>query len=128
MYARWKNSSLSKAKDSTGKHFHVEVAKMGGFFKGNNSGYPVMLHGNESVWPEGKLGNLLKDVQKLSIDQYKDEIMNKLENSSITGTPMNPTVDTGQLITMLSDKLDDVLDILEKSYNTQDELLNYSKV
>lgn len=112
--------------ESSGSHFHVEVARLGGMFSGPKAGYPVMLHGNESVWPENKLAGLLKDVQKTSIDQYKEDIVTEMKNST-TSIASTSGVDNSALINVMSTKLDDILSVLEKSFNTQDELLTYSR-
>ena len=37
-------------------------------FNGPRGGYPVELHGKESVWPENKLTELLSDVKKQSLE------------------------------------------------------------
>lgn len=111
---------------TTGKHFHVEVAKFGGLFNGPSAGYPVMLHGNESVWPENKLAGLLKDVQKTSIDQYKEDIVTEMRNSASSISSSSGS-DNSALISLMANKLDDMISILERSYSTQDELLTYTK-
>lgn len=119
-----------KTKDTTGPHFHLEVAKFGGVFSGPDKGYPVMLHGkNESAWPEAELKKLLKDVQKSSLSQYKEQLMAEMGLSTPTneggvGSENNRLVSA---LNSFSSKLDSVIARLDKSNNIQDELLTYTR-
>jgi len=119
-----------KSSESTGRHFHLEVAKYGGLFNGPDKGYPVMLHGkNESAWPEAELKKLLKDVQKSSLSQYKDQLMAEMGLSTPT-TETGVTSENTKLVAALNTfnaKLDDVISRLDKSNNIQDELLTYTR-
>ena len=119
-----------RTKDSTGPHFHLEVAKYGGLFSGPDKGYPVMLHGkNESAWPEAELKKLLKDVQKSSLSQYKEQLMAEMGLSTPTnegGTGSENTHLVSALNTF-SAKLDTVISRLERSNSIQDDLLTYTR-
>jgi len=113
----------------SGRHLHVEVAKYGGLFSGPDKGYPVMLHGkNESAWPEAQLKSLLKDVQKSSLAQYKNQLMSEMGLSTST-TDMGTGTDNKLVsaFTNFSNKLDDVINRLERSNSIQDELLTYTR-
>jgi len=111
---------FSDKNDQTkGGHFHVEVARKGGLFKGPDTGYPVILHGEELITP-----------------------MNKVQNVTKTEISSLPTMDSGsgsdsgessisllaEMIEMLSDKLDTMIDRLDTSNSIQDDLLKYSRV
>lgn len=56
----------------------IPKAKDGAGLSGPMSGYPVIAHGNESVWPDEELRNTLRQVQQTSLAQYKDELMGAL--------------------------------------------------
>jgi hypothetical protein len=88
-----------------------------------------MLHGkNESAWPEAQLKSLLKDVQKSSLAQYKNELMSEMGLSTPTndmGTGTNNNLVSA--FTNFSNKLDDVINRLERSNSIQDELLTYTR-
>jgi hypothetical protein len=110
---------------STGGHFHVEVARHGGLFSGKDAGYPVMLHGkNESVWPEKDLKSFMKDVQKTSLEQYKQELMTQI-------VPGGTTSDTGSKLAdafnMFSNKLDSLISEQRNNNSIQAEILTYSR-
>lgn len=118
-----------KNDNTKGGHFHVEIARRGGFFQGPEAGFPVMLHGaqKESVWPERDLKEMLGDVQKTSLEQYKDKIMNDINvdvTSRSTSTDNTPIIDA--LMTFI-EKADVMIDELRRSNNTQQELLTYTK-
>ena len=113
-----------------GKHFHVEVAKFGGLFRGPEQGYPVMLHGKESAWPEDKLKGLLNDVKKASIDQYKEDLMSDMGLRPGSSTAPTMQQDNTQMVdafTVFNRKLDDLVSLMSRSTNIQDELLTYTR-
>ena len=123
-----------KGDSTTGGHFHLEVAREGGLFKGPNSGYPVMLHGkNESAWPEQKLQGLLQDVEKSSVEKYKQELMDKMglsEFNNSTQTASLASGDTKQmedLFNRMISKFDTLISLQDKSNNISDELLTYTR-
>lgn len=123
-----------KGDSTTGGHFHLEVAREGGLFKGPNSGYPVMLHGkNESAWPEQKLQGLLQDVEKSSVEKYKQELMDKMglsEFSKSNQTSSFTSGDTKQmedLFNRMISKFDTLISLQDKSNNITDELLTYTR-
>jgi hypothetical protein len=120
-----KNEYKERSGGWTGGHFHVEVAKQGGLFSGKDAGYPVMLHGkNESVWPEKDLKTFMKDVQKTSLEQYKQELMSQI-------VPGGTTSDTGSKLAdafnMFSNKLDTLISEQRNNNSIQSEILTYSR-
>jgi hypothetical protein len=115
------------SKGATGPHIHAQIqARFGGSFSGPNSGYPVELHGRESVWPEHKLQSLVSSVKKDSIEEYKSTLLDKTSGTSSTSND-SPSVII-DLISMLSDKLDAVVSKLSDGNDIQDQLLKYSRV
>jgi muramidase (phage lysozyme) len=105
--------------------------KTGGFFAGSPSGYPVLLHGNESVWPEQELRKLLNDVQKTSLEQYKEQMMTDMKNQPTIPKVESAIRDDSVIISAFntfSKKLDEVVNYLDKGNSIQSELLNYTKL
>jgi hypothetical protein len=109
----------------TNENFSGEVGKHGGLFSEKDAGYPVMLHGkNENVKFEKDLINVMKDVQKTSLEQYKQELMTQTVPGGITS-------DTGSKLTdafnMFSNKLDSLISEQRNNNSIQAEILTYSR-
>jgi hypothetical protein len=107
---------------------------MGGLFKGPDSGYPVMLHGkNESAWPEQKLQGLLQDVEKSSIEKYKQELMDKMGLSDYNKSNQTSNLFNGdsqkmeELFTRMIRRMDTLISLTSQSKNIQDDLLTYTR-
>lgn len=104
---------------------HIEMARLGGVFKGPESGYPVMLHGQEVVVPNAQfeaMQNIISSVTKTGLGS---EISN-LSSSVSTNTD---TVDAlRDLYSVMADKLDTVIDKLSSGNDIQDKLLRNSMV
>jgi hypothetical protein len=120
-----------KSNGWTGGHFHVEVdgARTGGLFSGKDTGYPVMLHGKkESVWPEKDLTAFMKDVQKTSLEQYKQELMTQILPTSTGGSSGDSNVNViVDAFNMFSNKLDTMIGEQRRNNGIQDEILTYSR-
>jgi len=122
-----------KNDETRGGHFHVEVARKGGAFKGPNSGYPVMLHGkNESVWPENKLKSALAEVQKSSIEDYKNKLLGEMGmNSSVSSTTaslsQSNTSGMDILTETMTEKYESMIGQLEDVNDNLKNLLRYAK-
>jgi hypothetical protein len=123
-----------KGDSTTGGHFHLEVAREGGLFNGPSSGYPVMLHGkNESAWPEQKLQGLLQDVEKSSVEKYKQELMDKMGLSEYNKPNQTSALASGDssqledLVSRMINKFDTLISLQDKSNNITDELLTYTR-
>lgn len=111
--------------------FAIPEGRTGGFFAGSPNGYPVLLHGNESVWPEQELRKLLNDVQKTSLEQYKQQMMAEVKNQPTLPKIETTTRDDSMIITAfntLTKKLDEVVNYLDKGNSIQSQLLNYTKL
>lgn len=103
---------------------HIEMAKFGGMFDGPDSGYPVMLHGQEAVIPTPQF------------DAIKD-MMSSVSKSSLAGAM--PAAATGaggvdsvsalkSLHGIMSDKFDQMINVMERSNDLQSRLLNNSMI
>lgn len=140
---------------------NLPKAATGGMFAGSTSGYPVMLHGDESVWPNQDLQEMLRQVQQTSLAQYKDELMGALglksknldlANENIIQNmpdmkgvidalkqelpkltqPVAPTTSTAdnivaEVMSVLSEKLDALIEEHRKTNDIQDQILTYTK-
>jgi len=103
---------------------HIEKARFGGAFDGPESGYPVMMHGEEIAMP------------KAEFEAYKTAL-NSVTKSSIAGatstttmpTAVNESVNTlKSLHSIMSDKFDQMINVMERSTEIQSRLLNNSMV
>lgn len=96
-------------------------AERGGIFSGSRSGYPVELHGNELVAPLNP-SSLLAKLLTTPESELKREM-------SPTSTSSNMGItELMDIMSIVADKLDDVVLTLKASQSTQEQLLKYSKV
>lgn len=104
---------------------HIEMARLGGVFKGPESGYPVMLHGQEAVVPNAQfeaMQNIMNSVTKTGLGSG-------LSNMSSSVSTNTDTVDAlRDLYSVMADKLDTVIDKLSSGNDIQDKLLRNSMV
>jgi hypothetical protein len=99
--------------NATGGHIHAEVsAKTQGMFKGPESGYWLKAHGEEALMNQQGLSNLITKAQMPGAGGASDDIIGAMQDTMVA----------------LTEKLEEVVSILQKSHNTQEELLTYSKV
>lgn len=142
-------------------HFEIPKAKNGLGLSGPMSGYPIIAHGDESVWPDKELRDTLRQVQQTSLSQYKDELMGalglksknldlanenimqsmpdmkgiidalkqELPNLTQTAEPTTTTADSivAEVMSVLSEKLDALIDEHRKSNDIQDQILTYTR-
>jgi hypothetical protein len=103
---------------------HIQMARFGGVFDGPESGYPVMLHGQEAVVPTPAFAEI-------------KEIMNSVTKSSLAGAMPSASAapNNNDSINMLkslngimSDKFDQMITVMERSTEIQSRLLNNSMV
>jgi hypothetical protein len=104
----------SKTDQTRGGHFHVEVARNGGLFQGPDTGYPVILHGDELITPMNKV----QDVTKTELSALP-----MMDSGTGSGSS-----DISNIIGILSDKLDTMISKLSDSNDIQDKLLRNSMV
>ena len=113
---------------TTGGHIHAQIsAADGGLTSGPSTGYPATLHGNEVIVPLDA-NSILEKLASTPATQVTESA--STTTSTITGTEIND-----RIIEMLTDKfdsmiakLDDVINELAESNDTQSDLLKYSKI
>ena len=102
---------------------HIEMAKFGGMFDGPQSGYPVMLHGKETVLPKQQMDTIQSILEKVTKESLP---------SLGTSSPLSLTQDESinllkDLYVVMSEKLNEVVDKLSSGNDTREELLQYSR-
>lgn len=97
-------------------HYEMPGARLGGSFAGPNSGYPVMLHGMETVVPTPNPNTTLLKVEG---DSAAEKITNAL--SGMNSDALQSIME--QLYQMMDDKLSAMVDKLSTSNDLQDKLL-----
>jgi hypothetical protein len=98
-------------------HMHVEVARNGGLFNGPSSGYPVMLHGKESVLPTQALDNL---VSKLPLP---GTLFGNSNNSNMSNTD-----DLINALNGVQGVLDTLAETFRRSLGVQEDILTHTKM
>jgi len=93
----------------------------GGIFKGPNTGYPVMLHGEELVAPMNSLLKKLMETPAESATVASAPAPIETDNSRNEAINM-------EMISMLAEKLDTMITKLDDSNSIQDKILRYSQV
>jgi hypothetical protein len=110
----------------------LEQARTGGFFSGPESGYPVLLHGNELVVSQPDIPGMVDALSKVK----KTEIQSLIKSNSTTTEPTVTTTDDSlrpmmelqnDMIEMLSEKLDAMISKLSTSNDIQDRILTYQQ-
>lgn len=102
----------------------------GGFASGPESGYPVMLHGNEVVIPMPNTSNLndaLSSVQKQPLNDVMQQNSTSKDDNSVLQVALDrlTTIQT-DMINMMAEKLDMLDSRLARSNDIQKNILNYS--
>lgn len=99
-------------------------AATGGILSGPTSGFPAMLHGTEMVVPLNS-NSLLAELGKKSSSQIENDMK---ATAGTMDTQLKDVLNQNQtLISMLADKLDNVINRLDSSNDTQSKLLRYSQ-
>lgn len=125
---KWGGKALPETVASLGQ-VNVPQGNGGGLFSGPDSGYLVKMHGNEVAVP-------MADLQGRKMSDLSD-VASKIANNT-TGTDMGPKLDaliaavssnankSSDIAMMeLSSKLDEMIELLRKSSQTQEEQLQY---
>ena len=113
---------------STGGHFHAQLAQDGGEFSGPSSGYPVMLHGKETV---------LNKIQGDKLKQKLEQVEKKSVETSIPGLGPTSSNNTGtsntEVVAMLKEftntmenKMDNMIGVLSDGNDISGKILTYS--
>ena len=97
---------------------HFQRARFGGVFNGSSNGYPVELHGREAVVP------MPDPSSRINIESASP---NKEPLSSVVNNSSNSTVNTTDMMSdifaMMSNKMDDMIDRLDRGNNYSDKLV-----
>ena len=112
---------------STGGHFHAQLARDGGEFSGPNSGYPVLLHGKETV-----LNKIQGDKLKQKLEQVEKKPVESAMPGLSTTSSTNPNANT-EVVAMLKQftdvmeyKMDNMIDVLNNGNDISGKILTYS--
>lgn len=106
---------------------HFEKARFGGAFDGPESGYPVMLHGPEVAIPEPKF----KEIKETAESVSKSSLSSVLPDTTPTNTNTNnndSTIILKNLHNLMTDKFDQMINIMERTNDIQYRILNNSMV
>lgn len=99
--------------NSTAGHIHAEVSgKTQGMFKGPESGYWLKAHGEEALMNQQGLSNLITKAQMPGAGGPGDDIIGMMQET------MN----------QMTQQMEQMVSILQRSQNTHEEILTYSKV
>ena len=112
---------------SSGPHFHAQLAQDGGEFSGPSSGYPVLLHGKETVLNKiqgDKLKQKLEQVEKKSVETS----IPGLSPTSSTNTTSNTEVVAmlKQFTNTMENKMDNMIGVLSDGNDISGKILTYS--
>jgi hypothetical protein len=103
---------------------HIEMARFGGVFSGPESGYPVMLHGDdETVVTKPQFDEMTKGVKKESVTTAFGGSTNMSSNSSESSSAI-----LQELLVLMEDKFDSMIDKLSTGNDISDKLLRNAMV
>jgi len=121
-----KRAQLAQSYSGKLQSGEIPQAELGGIFDGPMTGYPVEHHGREITAPLDANSIL----EKLATTPASQPIESTTTTATVTETDIND-----RIIEMLTDKfdvmisrLDDMINELSESNNTQSDLLKYTKV
>jgi hypothetical protein len=125
--------------DGHDDHMHVSVsapkgvkAARGGVFSGASSGYPATLHGTEMVAPL-TMDSILMKLAKTSALSAEGDMIEKVLTGGGTGAAENSNTDAmlkmhSELISVISSKLDSMIDAIDDGNSTRTRILRNSMV
>jgi hypothetical protein len=102
-------------------------AREGGIFSGSKNGFPVELHGNELVAPLDPTSIIAKLLMAPSSESMP-KIAEATKAEPVAPVEAPNTGLTVDMIEMLAGKLDAMISKLSDSHDTQEKLLQYSRV
>ena len=103
---------------------HIEMARFGGVFSGPESGYPVMLHGDqETVVTKPQFDEMANGVKKESVATAMSNL-----STTTTNTMESPSAILQELLDLMEDKFDTMIDRLSTGNDISDKLLRNSMV
>ena len=100
-------------------HFSIPKAMGGGVFSGSSGGYPVMLHEREVAVP------LPDPSSKIRIETPNKEPLSSViaDNSVSTSTSTTTNAMMTGIFEMMSSKMDDMIDKLDRGNGYSDKLV-----
>jgi len=119
-----KNEYDDPSAKATGGHFHAELAMPkaydGGVFDGPTSGYPVEMHGREAFVPLPDPSSKIR-IETPTSKEPLSSVMADNSVSTSTSTTMNGMMT--DIFGMMSSKMDDMIDLLDRGNNYSDKLV-----
>ena len=103
---------------------HFEKARFGGMFDGPESGYPVILHGEEAVIPKPDFTQLKQTTSEVSKSSLATAMPNPVTQNNVN----DPVQALKSLHNIMSDKFDQMINVMERSTDIQYRILNNSMV
>jgi len=104
---------------------HIEMARFGGVFSGPESGYPVMLHGDqETVVTKPQFDEMANGVKKESVTTA----FGGSTNMSTSNPADAPAVILQELMGMMEDKFNEMISQLSTGNDISDKLLRNAMV
>ena len=112
---------------------HIELkAARGGLFNGPSSGYPVELHGQEIVAPLTMDSILMKLAKTSALSAEGNMIEQALTGGGAVASGNNNTDAVlkmhSELISVLTNKLDSMIDVLDDGNDTREKIFKHSMV
>lgn len=107
-----------------GDPVHIQKARFGAEFDGPESGYPVMLHGPEVAIPRPEFDALKQTMSQVT----KSSLAGAMPTAASASGNNDPTTILKSLHGIMSDKFDQMINIMERSTEVQTRLLHNSMV
>ena len=113
---------------------HVQLkARKGGVFTGPDSGYPIELHGQEIVAPLTADSVLMKLAKTPAISTEGDRLGTSVMSLGGGSSAGNGNVEAivkmhSELISVLTSKLDNMIDVLDDGNDTREKIFKHSMV
>jgi lysozyme len=101
-------------------------AEDGGMASGPSTGYPATLHGNEMIVPLDP-NSILAELGKKSASMMENDSKQKMSSSGSDDMGKELMSMNQEFMNMLSSKLDNMIEKLATSNQTQSKLLKYSQ-
>jgi hypothetical protein len=113
-------------------HIELKAAK-GGIFDGPTSGYPIELHGQEIVAPLTADSVLMKLAKTPAVSAEGDRLGTSVMSLGGGSSAGNGNVEAivkmhSELISVLTSKLDNMIDVLDDGNDTREKIFKHSMV
>lgn len=109
-------------------HIHAQLgARLGGVFRGPESGYQVELHGHEAVVPMNKFNDFYKNSQTQDTTVSKAPLSNSMSSTGTSSAPDNFNRMLNDMMAMMSDKFDDMVSEMRRNRDVNEQILTHAK-